>query len=412
MITLSPHTSKDKPHYTYVLEYPEDYPELDKAGTVFYVGKGVGKRIQQHEQEARRGVQSYKCNVIRKILANGCRVVKRILAYFETHEEACMYEIALIFFLPGLTNKTGGGDGAMGVVISEETRQKLRESHMGQVPSNLQQLIEMNRDRTGKKRPEETRRKISRANKGKRPSAECIRRAIEANKGRPGKPISEEMRKHLSEVNKARWANMTEEEREKHQRKLNEAAKERIGRSLSEDHRRKLSEVKRGKPGKPVPKEQRRRHSVYMKQYYKEHIPPNKGKLMSEKQKEILRTANTGRKQSPETIAKRIAANTGRKRTDEQKRRISESLKGKKMSEAARQKMSEMRKGKPGKPRSEETKRKISEAAKRRAEQKQSINAHIPPLDVYTQDLLFPLKSSDIYQLSINFDASADVESL
>lgn len=38
--------------YVYTLAYPDS--------KVFYVGKGTGKRIDDHEREARKGVQSYK----------------------------------------------------------------------------------------------------------------------------------------------------------------------------------------------------------------------------------------------------------------------------------------------------------------------------------------------------------------
>lgn len=39
----------DKDYYTYMLAYPD--------GTPFYIGKGRGNRIYQHEEEARNGGQ-------------------------------------------------------------------------------------------------------------------------------------------------------------------------------------------------------------------------------------------------------------------------------------------------------------------------------------------------------------------
>ncbi len=127
-------SEKDSPHYIYVLMYPEDYPDEQHACSVFYVGKGSGKRIFDHEREARRGIQSYKCNVIRKIWAANCQVVKTILAYFEAHEEALQYEIALIFFMGGLTNKTYGGEGTVGLVHTEEECRRRSESKKGKPP--------------------------------------------------------------------------------------------------------------------------------------------------------------------------------------------------------------------------------------------------------------------------------------
>lgn len=48
--------------YIYTLAYP---PEM--GGAIFYVGKGQGYRIEQHEREARLalGFNPYKENVIR-----------------------------------------------------------------------------------------------------------------------------------------------------------------------------------------------------------------------------------------------------------------------------------------------------------------------------------------------------------
>ena len=47
-------------------------------GKVFYVGKGTGNRIGDHEKEAKRGVSSKKCNKIRSIL-NAGRVINKEL---------------------------------------------------------------------------------------------------------------------------------------------------------------------------------------------------------------------------------------------------------------------------------------------------------------------------------------------
>lgn len=59
------------------------------------------------------------------------------------------------------------------------------------------------------------------------------------------------------------------------------------------------------------------------------------GRVWTRELRDKLRDANIGRKQSPETIQKRILANTGKKRTEETKRKMSEALKGKKRSPEA-----------------------------------------------------------------------------
>lgn len=90
-------------YYVYVLMYP--------YGPVFYVGKGTGSRIDAHESEARKGIQSYKCNVIRQIWDEGGQVIKQKVAYFDNEEDAYELEKLLIAFFgrKSLTNMTGGG---------------------------------------------------------------------------------------------------------------------------------------------------------------------------------------------------------------------------------------------------------------------------------------------------------------
>jgi hypothetical protein len=209
-------------HYVYTLSYPESM-----GGRVFYVGKGKRYRMHHHEWEAKQSDDSrhirnpYKNNVIRKIWANGEQVVKKILAYFETHEEACMYEIALIFFMDGLTNLTDGGDGMLGHRHTEEHRRKIGDGNRGKVrmpPS------------------EETRKKLSEAHKGKSyfvHTEEMRRKMSEAKKGKPGRKISEEEKRNLSIFHTGKI--MTEE----HRRNLSEAHK---GYKPTEEQRRKMSE--------------------------------------------------------------------------------------------------------------------------------------------------------------------------
>lgn len=191
---------QDKPHYTYALCYPDDYPDEQKAGMIFYIGKGLGNRMYVHEILAKqgKGPNPHKRNVIRKIWANGGQVVKKILACFETHEEACMHEIALIFFMGDrITNLTHGGEGAWGQVKSAETRRKHRENARKQMasPEARQHLREIN---IGKRHSAETRRKISEINKLRPPASEETRQKLrEAIKRQPP-----EYRQKLSESQK------------------------------------------------------------------------------------------------------------------------------------------------------------------------------------------------------------------
>lgn len=90
-------TFQAKTFYVYELVDPRD-------NTVFYVGKGKGRRIEAHEAEARRGKQSRKCDRIREILAAGKYVHKRFVSYHDNEDEAYLAEWALIQANENLTN--------------------------------------------------------------------------------------------------------------------------------------------------------------------------------------------------------------------------------------------------------------------------------------------------------------------
>src|SRR5205807_2891653 len=109
-----------------------------------------------HEGEARTGKtrNPHKVNIIRKIWAGGWQVKKKILAYFATDQEACMYETALIFGMRpygSLANITDGGDGLTGPKTEE---------HIRKVAEAL----------TRREVKPETRLKWSQQRKGKKPS--------------------------------------------------------------------------------------------------------------------------------------------------------------------------------------------------------------------------------------------------
>jgi hypothetical protein len=95
-------------YYIYTLSEPD----MDEFGSsqVFYVGKGCGKRVGDHEQEARKGKRSAKCDRIRAIWAAGKQVQKRIIFDTEDEAEAYRYEVQLIASI-GRDNLTNGNDG-------------------------------------------------------------------------------------------------------------------------------------------------------------------------------------------------------------------------------------------------------------------------------------------------------------
>ena len=89
--------------YVYLLCYPD--------GTPFYVGKGSGNRINDHEQDARRGRIGAKYDAIRAIWQSGGQVVKRIIFETSDEQQALDHEQHLIahYGIANLTNYQPGG---------------------------------------------------------------------------------------------------------------------------------------------------------------------------------------------------------------------------------------------------------------------------------------------------------------
>lgn len=85
-----------------------------RSDEVFYVGKGCGNRIIQHEAEAKKGIDHPKCNVIRAIWDDGHEVRRVKVKSFKDEQAAYDYEAAEVarIGLENLTNKQEGGGKA------------------------------------------------------------------------------------------------------------------------------------------------------------------------------------------------------------------------------------------------------------------------------------------------------------
>ena len=74
---------------------------------VFYIGKGKGSRLSQHERAALRGAAGAKCDRIREILATGQKLIARKVALFENEQDAFADEARRI---------AEGGDGLLNIM--------------------------------------------------------------------------------------------------------------------------------------------------------------------------------------------------------------------------------------------------------------------------------------------------------
>jgi hypothetical protein len=261
--------------YIYFLRRPDKVDPFDSTKSQpFYIGKGCNGRYLEHRREAfnllhKPGRKGYKIAIIHKLWKQGIDIEEDIIFDNLSEQQALDLEIAFIkqygridLGLGCLTNLTDGGDGVSGYIpsketieklskslkgreawnkglaghLSEETIQKLRNSHIGHIPSEKTRK-KMSESQTGRVHSEGTKRKMSIAKKGKPLwSPEDKKRIGESNKRRV---VSEETKRRQSEAQKGKI--LTEE----HKRKISESQK---GREVPEDRKEKISQAKKGKP--------------------------------------------------------------------------------------------------------------------------------------------------------------------
>lgn len=94
-------------YYVYHLIDPRD-------ASVFYVGKGCGNRVKDHERDASklRFMNSEKEDVIHQIWDSGAEVQHAIVRRFENESQAYIFEKSEIerIGIENLTNLTNGGE--------------------------------------------------------------------------------------------------------------------------------------------------------------------------------------------------------------------------------------------------------------------------------------------------------------
>lgn len=103
-------------HYVYTLIDPRD-------GLPFYIGKGTGRRMYQHERAVLRGrgINKAKCERIAAILADGLVVEYGVISRHADEAAAYRAERAAIASHANLTNANpGGGGGWCGVHVERQ----------------------------------------------------------------------------------------------------------------------------------------------------------------------------------------------------------------------------------------------------------------------------------------------------
>jgi hypothetical protein len=201
------------------------YAYLREDRTPYYIGKGTNKRLYvRGKTDIKPPKDKYRIIYLKQNL---------------TEEEAFKHETYMIAVFGRkdlgtgiLHNRTNGGDGSSGVVVSEETKLKMSKTRKGKSFSgeHKRKISEAKKQQT-----EETRKKISQANRGKKRSEEQRKLMSERVKGRKH---SEETKKKMSEKRKGRVFS------EEHKQKIREALS---GIKRSEETKKKISEASKGR---------------------------------------------------------------------------------------------------------------------------------------------------------------------
>ncbi len=190
---------------------------------------------------------------------------------------------------------------------------------------------------------EEHRANLRKAWEHRLPTSEETRKKIsESTIGRKPHPHTEETKEKISRANKGKSHVQTEETKEK----ISKANK---GRRLTEEHRKKLI-------GHIVSEEARAK----IRESWKTRLPA------SEETRNKISKANTGKVRTELTKKRLSAASMGRVVTEETRRKISAANNGRCHPSPSLETRKKMSKAMKGKPRSEEVKKKIREGIEKR----------------------------------------------
>lgn len=178
-----------------------------------YIGKTSGTIESRAGVNGRRYVHGHFHNAIKKYGWDNIEHI--VLKDGLTDEEACIYEQEMIAKYESFNpdkgyNITLGGEGMVGVKLSDETKEKLRQANLGKKQSK-ETIDKRVSHYKGKPRSEEVKKKISESHKGVPLSEEHKQRLKEAaknrksSKGHKRKPLSEEHKQKLREACKKYW---------------------------------------------------------------------------------------------------------------------------------------------------------------------------------------------------------------
>lgn len=242
--------------------------DVDELATLRYVG--IGGDQKRWKSHLKRSHNDRLRNKIRKLSRSGITMPHVILQFGLTLEEAWKEERRLIA-LHGragiepngvLYNRTAGGEGAFGLVHTEETKRKIAAGNTGKIFSS-ERRERIGEAKRGSAHSAESKRQMSLSHMGAKPwnkgitlSEEDRKKMSQARVGKPGRPWTEEQRRRHSEI--MRGAGPPREACIK-------GGLARRGKQLTQAHRKAISDARRGRPhphvGSPCSPEKREKIS-------------------------------------------------------------------------------------------------------------------------------------------------------
>ena len=205
------------------------YMLTNTVNSKIYIGftsRNPQKRLTQHIWDAYFRLDGILQRAIRKY---GIASFELTVLYESDDEQYCLNVMEPFFIgkykslYPKGYNMTNGGEGSVGRTCNESTKHKISRANSGKIRTDELKL-KLSQIRTGtqngffgKHHSDETRKKISEANRN--PSDETRKKISSVAKNRP--VISDETREKISKAHKGRIFS------KEHRKKLSEAAKRR-----------------------------------------------------------------------------------------------------------------------------------------------------------------------------------------
>jgi LEM3-like protein/NUMOD3 motif-containing protein len=207
----------------------------------FFVGKGKNNRLNDHLKETETNTKNrIKYYKIHKILNSGLYPIIEKYAENLTSQQAYELEELLTRKWGLATEPTsplsnliyGGNGGRQGIPFSDEHKKSLSQSRLNKIASGeIVYPQGANHAWYGRKHSNETKGKISNANTGKTRSEETKQKLRDSHKGMLGKSHSQETKDKLSKINTGKKA--SEETKQK-------ISKSQLGVPHSEETRNKI----------------------------------------------------------------------------------------------------------------------------------------------------------------------------